>query len=101
MQTINCYEVLGNSDTTEGRGPMMVVARFSNEPAARAFVKSPTYAKWCVMGYQNTEYDLKNIRKMTMHILDSYVEFNDMQVQEDRARALAKLTPAERKLLGI
>ena len=101
MQTIKCFEVMGNTDTTEGRGPMKVVARFSNSEAATKYVKSKAYAQWCVMGYQNEKTDLNNIREVTICILDTVEELVDMNREELKAKALAKLTKAEREALGL
>lgn len=101
MQTIKCFEVMGNTDTTEGRGPMKVVARFSNSEAATKYVKSKAYARWCVMGYQNEEMDLNNIRETVLTILDSVEELVAMDRENLKAQALAKLSKAEREALGL
>jgi hypothetical protein len=101
MQTVTCFEVYGHADTTEGRAPMKVVARFSTRDVAEHYVKSPQYRKWCVMGYQNPREDVKNIRETQMVIFDSVEELTEQNNQAAKARALAKLTLAERKLLGL
>ena len=101
MQVIKCFEVMGNTDTTEGRGPMKVVARFTNREAATLYVKSKAYAQWCVMGYQNEKTDLNNIREATLTILERVEELEQMELEELKARALAKLTEKERKALGL
>ena len=101
MQTIKCFEVMGNTDTTEGRGPMKVVARFSDYDEAVKYVKSKAYAQWCVMGYQNEKTDLNNIREVTICILDTVEELADMNREELKAQALAKLSKAEREALGL
>lgn len=100
MKTIKCFEVIGHTDTTEGRGPMKVVARFSNKDEAVKYVKSKAYARWCVMGYQNAR-DTDNVREATITILDSVDELGLMEAEELKARALAKLTAAERQILGL
>ena len=101
MQTIKCFEVMGNTDTTEGRGPMKVVARFSNYDEAAKYVKSEAYARWCVMGYQSEKTDLKNIRETVLTILDTCDELELQQREELKAQGLAKLTKAEREALGL
>ena len=101
MKTIKCFEVLGNTDTTEGRGPMKVVARFSTRKAAEEFVKSKIYARWCVMGYQSEKTDLTYIDEVDLIILDSIGEFEEQEKADIRARALAKLTKVERAALGV
>lgn len=101
MQTVKFFEVLGNTDTTEGRGPMAVVARFSNHEDATKFVLSKTYANWCVMGYQNEKYDLNNIKENVITILDSINEYELLKVETLKQSALAKLSKAERTALGL
>lgn len=101
MKLINCFEVLGNTDTTEGRGPLKIVARFSTYEEAAKFVKSKAYSKWCVMGYQSGKEDLKNIRETVMIILDSVDEMVKQQNEDLKASALAKLSKLERAALGV
>lgn len=102
MKTIDCYEVLGHTDTTEGRAPMKVVARFSDYGQAEKFVKSKDYyAQWCVWGRPNEKYDLSNIRRTTIVILDSVEELAAASQQELKQQALSKLSPAERSALGF
>ena len=101
MQTIKCFEVMGNTDTTEGRGPMKVVARFSNYDEAAKYVKSKAYSRWCVMGCQSEKLDLNNIRETVLTILDTCDELELQQREELKAQALAKLSKAEREALGL
>ena len=101
MQTIKCFEVMGNTDTTEGRGPMKVVARFSNYDEAVKYVKSTAYYKqWCVMGCQSTT-DIRNTRETAITILDTVEELGQMRTEALKASALAKLTAEERQALGV
>lgn len=100
MNNVKCFEVFGHSDTTEGRGPMKVVARFSNYTAASEYVKSKEYSKWCVMGYQSPN-DINNIKPATIIILDSVDELAAMTQEALKAQALAKLTQAEKEALGV
>lgn len=101
MQTIKCFEVMGNTDTTEGRGTMKVVARFSNYEEAAKYVKSKAYSRWCVMGYQNEKTDLNNIRETVLTILDTCDELELQHREELKAQGLAKLSKAEREALGL
>jgi hypothetical protein len=100
MKTIRCYEVMGNTECTEGRGPMKVVARFSSHDEAVKFVRSKTYSRWCVMGYQSPD-DVRYIHDVEITILDTIQEFEDQELSELKARALKKLTSEERKALGL
>ena len=101
MQTIKCFEVMGHTDTIEGRRPLKVVARFSNHDEAAKYVKSKAYAKWCVMGYQSEKTDLNNIQETVLTILDSVEELVAMDRENLKAQALAKLSKAEREALGL
>lgn len=100
MQTIKCFEVMGHTDTNEGRGPMIVAARFSNRSAAEQYVKSKAYATWCVWGSQHKD-DIKKIKEVTLTILDSAEELELANRENLKAAALAKLTAAEREALGL
>lgn len=101
MQTIKCFEVLGHTDTTEGRGPMKVIARFSTKEEAEQYVKSKHYAKWCVWGQLNYSNDRNNIKEALIIILDNISELDAMAYEQLRQSALAKLSKQEREALGI
>lgn len=101
MQEIRCYEVMGNTDTTEGRGPMKVVARFKTREAAAAYVRSDAYREWCVQGIKNWVYDSQNIKETTMVILDSMDELDEVRKLRLKQSAIAKLTKEEREVLGL
>jgi len=101
MQIIKCFEVMGHTDTMEGRGPMKVVARFSNERAAIKFVKSPAYVRWCVMGYQSEKADINNIYETVITILDTCDELELQRREELKVEAISKLTKEEREVLGL
>lgn len=101
MQEIKCFEVRGNTDTTEGRGPMKVVARFKTREVAAAYVRSKLYAQWCVMGVQNWVYDSQNIKEVTMLILDSMDELDEVRKNNLRESGLAKLSKEEKEALGL
>ena len=100
MKTVKVFEVMGHTDTAEGRGPMKVVARFSNQTAAAEFVTSPAYSQYCVMGYQSIA-DLANIHETDLIIFDTINEVHEMMREELRASAIAKLSKAEREALGL
>ena len=100
MKIYDVFEVVINSDSTEGRGRDYVCARFFNEPAAKNFAKGRD-----VMGS-----DGKVQKGRVVAFTDSEEKFYPVGAEvsvfksiEDKARteALNKLTPAERKLLGL
>lgn len=91
---------MGHTDTTEGRGPMKVVARFKTRSVAEMYVSSKSYARWCVMGYQSKD-DVRNIKKVTILILDSMDELDEVRKNNLRESGLAKLTKEEKEALGL
>lgn len=104
MKTISYWAVRGNTDTTEGRGPLFTVARFAHpEPAVDFCV---TYgSQWGVFG---TPLDPSNyVQTKTIDIYSTVEEACEgigLETANTKARkqaALAKLTPKERKLLGL
>lgn len=101
MQKIKCFEVMGNTDTTEGRGPMKVVARFNTREAALVYVRSKAYSQWCVMGVQSWVYDSRNIVENTILIFDSMDEMEEVRKSKLRKSALSKLTTEEKEALGL
>lgn len=100
MKIIEYFEVLGHSDTTEGRGPLIGAARFSTRAAAVEFVKSKEYSKWCVMGFQSVQ-DERYIKNVKLVILDSVKEFKFLQNENLKEIALSKLTREEKEVLGL
>lgn len=96
MQHITCFEVYGNTDITEGRGPMKVAARFSEFEEAKKYVESREYAEWCII-----DDDIKNIKESIIVIFDSVDELNLLKKEQIRSRALSKLTNEEREALGL
>jgi hypothetical protein len=97
---ISIYEVVCERDMTEGRGGKEVVIRFMDEQEAWDYANSksgimgrrPSNGDWrtysggkdwdvkCVSVWENSEYSPEEVAKQ---------------------KALSKLTPAERKLLGL
>jgi len=90
------FMVLRNADSTEGRGPMVNKEAFLNRTDAIDYIQQ-IYASH--HGDQTAEGLIKagwwDIREMELHegAFDPHAKA--------RASALAKLTPAERELLGL
>lgn len=101
MQTIKCFEVMGHTDTTEGRAPMKVAARFTTRKEAEKYINSPAYTRWCVMGVPYKEAEKYHITEQTICVLDYVEELAELQKQETIQKALSKLTAEERKVLGL
>ncbi len=104
MKQERVFAIMANADQVEGRGASYFTGiAFTWRVDALAFVNSEMYAnKWGVMG---TKGDKLDVREMTIAIFDSYIEckdnFESVLNAEARERALAKLTPEDRKVLGL
>jgi hypothetical protein len=79
---------------------MKVVARFTTRSEAEKYVTSDVYSQYCVMGYQSPR-DVEHIRPTTILILDSMSEFEEIQIEKMKSKALTKLTDQEKKILGL
>ena len=101
MIKLKVFEVYGNSDTTEGRGPMVLVARFIKRELAEEFVRSKEYANWCVMGYQNPKDEIKNIKEAEIVIFELVSEIGEVRKTALKQSALSKLTKEEKEALGL
>lgn len=102
MKTLKIVEVLVNTDTTEGRGPMRVLARFSSITEADKVVDDPRFSRWCVMGYHRPGQNKTAVRPEEYPVYDTAEEFWETHDEvEIRRQALAKLTERERKVLGL
>lgn len=82
------YAAQQNADTTEGRGPMVTFAYFTNEKSAKEAVKGRG-----VMGYGDGEVKV-------IPLYDSIEDWRKGEKEETKRRALAKLTPEEKASLG-
>ena len=102
MKVLDTHAIYVNSDQNEGRGPMKLLAHFTNVHAARAVVADPRFAQWCVQGVHNPiDEKHNNIHRQTIIVFDNAAEFYSDADRERREKILAKLTPAERKFLGL
>lgn len=100
MRTIKYFDVLYNSDRTEGKGPTVSTGfGFEDEGEARKFVQSEIYAKaYGVMGTKGSKYDVK---RETIIIYESISEFLAEAKRDLRQSALDKLSEEEKKALGL
>lgn len=99
---IHLFAVTHNSDLTEGRGHTVTLAHFEDKNEALKVVNDPRYKKWCVMGVHQPGREQHNVSERTIVVYHSAEEFwEQYDTDAKRARALAKLTPEDRKLLGL
>lgn len=88
-QVKTAYRASKNADQTEGRGPMVTIAIFTN----RADAIQAASGKG-VMGVGNGDVEQINI-------YDSFHEYEMAVSEKVRERAMAKLTFEEKKALGL
>jgi len=104
MERLRFFEVMKNSDRTEGRGPLLGTGiAFINKDDAVTFAESKEYAdRWGVMGTPGGEHD---VWEREVVVFNDYAEFNREYPQHERERlkrqALKKLTQEERVALGV
>lgn len=86
---VRIWEVWVNTDSTEGRGPMRLHARFlnHNDALAEAQGKGP-------MGCSDAD-----VRQAVVY--DSIKSYHHGKDQELKRQALRKLTSEERRVLGL
>ncbi len=98
--TIKYYELTYNSDQTEGRGPDVVHARFTDKSAAIAVCNDERF--WKKFGVMGTRLDPKyHVREVVAPLFESAPDYFAYDVEEVKRKALAKLTDAEKKALGL
>lgn len=93
------FEVFANSDSTEGRGRTICIGIFTNRENAEARARG--------QGVMGTNADVKSSTAKVVHfsgeiyLLGRNVEKSFDPTEELRQRALSKLTPEEKKVLGL
>lgn len=104
MKKVKFFVVRGNTDTTEGRGPLFDVAHFDNVEAANEFCE--TYgSRWGVFGTPLDPEDY--VKAEGLHIYSTVEEaceglgIETADTKAQKKAALGKLTAKERKLLGL
>lgn len=97
------FNVRVNADQCEGRGPMVVLGRFSSKGVAEAIVRDPRFKRWCVQGQHNPEHELRYgaVQPETIRVFDTTEQFWAEQERDRRKEALAKLNAEDRKILGL
>lgn len=99
---MKAYMTRSNADMTEGRGPMQNEVCFKYRKDAEAHIdnksgimgRRPASGKWSTEKYG--DWDIVEIE-----IHESLIAFECAEEKKLRTQALAKLTPEERKALGL
>jgi hypothetical protein len=88
------FGVYRNSDMTEGRGPMVLDGIYESEAAACEYAGNQPG----VMGLRgpNTGWEVRRLKIITNEDLEQ-----ERRDENERAAVLARLSPRERRLLGI
>ena len=100
METLELFRFTSNSDTTEGRGYTIVHGYTRDQNLAKAIVSDKRYSRYCVMGVQQPDDYKYMTGKSLITIYESVDEYFHSTPEEIKKRALAKLTPQERQVLG-
>lgn len=98
MEIVLIYEAIVNSNGTEGRGCDKVIGRFFTESAAKSFLRGKDVKG--SDGKVRPQYALKDDHERYC-VLGPPVDVAQDELDIKRQNALSKLTPEERKLLGL
>lgn len=104
IETVTVYTVVGNTDTTEGRGMPVTLGRSTERHVAHMIAKG--------RGVMGTDADVEHSAERVVRIdgstflvgdqvFHSLVEYEAKQKEDLKSHALSKLTAAERAVLGF
>jgi hypothetical protein len=100
------FEILQNSDKTEGRGKMTSTGIvFENEEDAIDFVTSDRYGKFAVMGHVDRKraHAHYNYKQIDLYIYTSIGDYDEnserLELEKKKSNALAKLTQEDIEVL--
>ena len=100
MKNIPLYEVLSNTDTTEGRGPLQTNGYFHDRVEASLLVGSREYGRQ--FGIMGTSCDPAiYVRSVEIKVFKDAKDFWNSRKITVRDTALAKLTEEEKLALGL
>lgn len=105
MQVLSGFEVLYNTDGTEGRGPVRGTGIcFKEEEDAIKFITSKNYSGYAVMGVIPDRNTAKHyVGHKTITVYDSYKDYEEehgqAKLEKDKINALNKLSKDEIKAL--
>lgn len=101
MKQLTFFELRVDTDTNEGKGPTKVHACFTNKGDAVTVCNDPEF--WRKYGVWNTKIDSQfAVREKNITVYESVEEYKEKHDTVTlKQQALNKLTPAERKVLGL
>lgn len=99
LEVKKIYEMVTNSDRSEGRGVRVVIGRYIDQDVANVVAKGN--------GVMGTDAIVKSYHTTLVfleegaYLLGETVDLSSEPIEVTRERALAKLTDAEKKALGL
>lgn len=93
------YLTYKNSDTTEGRGPMVLDSIFLHRKDAAEYIDQQPGIMGCMGKWSEEKYGDWQINEMDVY--ESFVDMKTITLAKEKAVALSKLTPKERQILGL
>lgn len=101
MKTLKLYAIQRNLDTTEGRGPMKTVYYTSDKSLANKILNNPLfYKQYGIMGSLSGVSD-SDIKLENITVLETMEDFFLIEKSEKAKIALAKLSDADKEILGL
>jgi|1185.fasta_scaffold212651_3 hypothetical protein len=99
----NVYAVYRNQDMTEGRGPMVLDRLFADMDSAHQYANAQrgVMGRKPASGSWETERYASDWETRTLPVFSSLAEESQWTQNDTRARALNKLSPDERRVLGL
>lgn len=101
MITQDLFAITYNADLTEGRGHSIILGYTKTLELAKAIVADRRFSRYCCMGYQSPDDWKHSVSQKPVLIFESVDEPFELEEQKLREKALAKLSPEERRVLGL
>ena len=98
MKLIDIFEVVSNTELNEGRGESIVIARFTTQSQAELYGRDK--------GVMGSNADIRPGKALLLDNGKFLAVCGEITVSKDlhdfkRQKALAKLTPRDREVLGL
>jgi hypothetical protein len=92
-------EISKNSDETEGRGPMKPIKYIKDRDEAIKYIEAQPDAWGREREWKGDRYG--DFQLGTIPVFESLAEIEDYEPVDLKSQALAKLTPEEKRALGL